>query len=241
MTSQWADRALQLYNADYAKRYRAHDDGLDDSVPYLDLVSWLQSVCGRFAGTIDALDFGCGTGRYFWSLHGVRRLVGLDASPSMLEEARHPVHGDKVTAEHVTLMQADLTTHQFPPENFDLVYSVGVLAEHVPLDESLVGRIHRWLRPDGRFAFTTVHPESPSIPRTIRRRLGRAVSRLPPLAGHRGLRDRLLSGGLYADERRIDDLLAGGFAIERLERFDSEAHLHCRCVARRLRAESDRA
>jgi len=44
----------------------------------------------------------------------------------------------------------------------------------------------------------------------------------------------LLAGGLYADEARVRELLAEGFAIESLERVESEAHLHCLCVARRV-------
>ena len=46
---------------------------------------------------IDALDLGCGTGRYFCALRGVRTLVGLDASAAMLERARHPMHEDQIT------------------------------------------------------------------------------------------------------------------------------------------------
>jgi hypothetical protein len=48
----------------------------------------------------------------------------------------------------------------------------------------------------------------------------------------RRLRRRLLDGGLYADEPRLRDLLESRFAIESLDRFVSEAHLHCLCVAR---------
>ena len=50
------------------------------------------------------------------------------------------------------------------------------------------------------------------------------------------LRERLLAGGLYADEARVEALLAGAFVIESLERMQSEAHLHCLCVARKVNA-----
>jgi hypothetical protein len=49
----------------------------------------------------------------------------------------------------------------------------------------------------------------------------------------RPFRDRLLAGGMYADESRVTDLLAPDFSIESLWRFVSEAHLHCWCVARK--------
>ena len=42
-----------------------------------------------------------------------------------------------------------------------------------------------------------------------------------------------MSGGMYADETRIQEVLTPMFAIESLERFVSEAHLHCLCVARK--------
>jgi hypothetical protein len=50
------------------------------------------------------------------------------------------------------------------------------------------------------------------------------------------IRSRLLAGGLYADEQRVTELLRGRFGIEALRRFESEAHLHCWCVARKLAA-----
>ncbi len=234
MRTEWAERAAQRYDASSARHYRAHDDRLDDSAPYTSLVHWLQSVRAAFPAPIDVLDFGCGTGRYFWAVQGVRHLVGLDASPAMLREAATPLHADRITAERITLVEGDLMTQDFAPASFDLVYAIGVLAEHVPLGPGIVDRVHRWLRNGGRFAFTTVHPDSPSVPSTVRRRLGRAVSRVIPAPGLPRLRERLLAGGLYADEPRVRSLLADRFALEGLERFESEAHLHCRCVARKF-------
>jgi SAM-dependent methyltransferase len=221
-----------VYDAAYARRYRTHDDSLDDSRPYLELAGWVQELCARFEPGVDALDLGCGTGRYFSALRGVRSLVGLDASAEMLAEAAQPIHPGRITVGEIRLVHGDLASHDFPDGSFNLVYSIGVLAEHVPLDERVVARVRRWLRPSGRFAFTTVHPDSHSIPRTIGRRAGRAALAFVPdvLAGP--LRNRLLTGGRYADERRIAELLSPSFTIESLDRFVSEAHLHCRCVAR---------
>ena len=68
---------------------------------------------------------------------------------------------------------------------------------------------------------------------TIGRTLGRLI--LPATIGppRRLLRDRLMSGGMYADETRIHELLDDGFTIESLTRMHSEAHLHCLCIARK--------
>jgi len=234
--TRWGAKATSLYDGAYAERYRSHDDRLVNSAAYHAFVAWLQRVCENWSSPFDALDLGCGTGRYFCALRGVRTLVGFDASSAMLEQARHPLHEERITADSVTLVHGDLMEQDFGAGRFDLVYSIGVLAEHVPLQPALIASIARWLRPGGRFAFSTVHPDSASVPRTPMRRLGSAVSTRLPAPLKRALRDRLLSGGLYADEARLRELLAGSFAIESLERLQSEAHLHCLCVARKASA-----
>ena len=232
-STSWADRAAALYDDQYAKRYRRRDDELEALSSNRDLLSWLGGICDRFPGPIDVLDLGCGTGRYFWGLRRVASIVGLDASAAMLDEARQPIHGDRLTAVPVILVKGDLVTHPFPPASFDLVYSIGVLAEHVPLDRVLVDRVRGWLRPGGRFAFTTVHPDSPSVPRTWPRRLAAtALTALPPVLTT-ALHRRFVAGGLYGDERWIAAILDAGFTIESLERFQSDVHLHARCVARK--------
>ena len=60
-----------------------------------------------------------------------------------------------------------------------------------------------------------------------------AQSVLPALPSwlRKPLNERLLSGGMYADEARVRELMAPAFAIESLDRLESEAHLHCLCVA----------
>jgi SAM-dependent methyltransferase len=231
--TSWAKRAEALYDEPYARRYRRHDDEFDASEPSQRFAEWLAAISSRLTPPIDVLDLGCGTGRYFWAVVGVRELVGLDASASMLVEARRPYRAAQIAAQTVTLVHDDLFAHDFPERRFDLVYSIGVLAEHVPLDATVVGRVARWLKVGGRFAFTTVHPESPSIPRTAGRTLGRLA--LPFTIGpiRRSIHARLQSSGMYADECRIRELLAGAFEIESLDRGESEAHLHCLCVARK--------
>src|SRR5262245_19280152 len=131
-TSPWAAKASALYDPAYARRYRAHDDEFDASEPCRRFAEWLQQACASLAPPIDVLDLGCGTGRYFWALTGVHELVGIDASPAMLAEARRPFNADRITAEQVTLIEGVLFLHQFEEGRFDLVYSIGVLAEHVP-------------------------------------------------------------------------------------------------------------
>ena len=230
-TGRWAERAALLYDESYARRYRDRDDQLETVASNQALIDWLGSVCDRFDRPIDVLDLGCGTGRYFWGLRKVASLTGIDASAPMLEEARHPIHADRRASVPTTLIHGDVMTHAFAAGSFDLVYSIGVLAEHLPLDQSVVNRVHTWLRPGGRFAFTTVHPESPSVPRTLPRRLASAVVAALPDATTGALHARLMAGGMYADERWISAVLGDRFTIESIERFASDVHLHGRCVA----------
>ena len=231
--SGWGHKAETLYEPAYARAYRRHDDDLDRVEAYQTFCSWLKSVCDSFDRPIDVLDLGCGTGRYFCALSHVRSLVGIDASAAMLEEAAHPVRADRITAGSILLVQGDLVNHDFGEAAFDLVYAIGVLAEHTPLTEGVVANVARWTKPAGRFAFTTVHPESASVPHTIGRTI--AMRLLPLTSGsiRRRLRERLMIGGLYADETRIREILEPAFTIESLTRVHSEAHLHGLCVARR--------
>jgi SAM-dependent methyltransferase len=231
--SEWGRKAADLYAPDYARRYREHDDQLGNVDAYLAFCGWLQEICGRFDGPIDALDLGCGTGRYFSALRSVNRLVGLDASAPMLAEAAHPVAASRISARAVELVEGDVLTYEFPTGGFDLIYSIGVLAEHTPFDERIVANAARWLRSGGRFAFTTVHPDSASIPRTVSRAVGAALAPFAAGPVRRWLRARLTAGGQYADEALIGERLGASLTIESISRQESEAHLHCLCVARK--------
>jgi len=229
--TEWGRKAANLYATDYARRYRQHDEELGHVDAYLAFCGWLRDVCGRFSRSIDALDLGCGTGRYFAALRNVNTLVGLDASGPMLAEAANPVGADQITAKTIRLVEGDALTQQFPAASFDLVYSIGVLAEHTPFDTRIVDNVWVWLRPGGRFAFTTVHPDSSSIPKTAGRTLGRLVLPLSPAPLRKWLHAKLTAGGQYADEALIVERLGSRFAVESMTRLESEAHLHCLCVA----------
>ena len=231
--TQWGTRAAELYSEAYAEAYRQHDNRRGAGTAAAGLTHWLREISEQFDAPIDVLDLGCGTGRYFAAPRNVRRLVGIDVSTPMLERACRAAAG---AGGEVTLIEGDFLIHEFPPSTFDLVYAIGVLAEHSPLDEAMVSRVQRWLRPGGRFAFTAVHPLSPSVPRTRKRRAG---ERLLPFAGlapgrlRRMLRARLMSGGLYADPERVREVVeAAGLRLESIAPFQSDVHLHVLAVAR---------
>jgi SAM-dependent methyltransferase len=233
--TRWGTRAAELYTAAYADAYRAYDDGPGAGPAVASLSNWLRTISEQFAAPIDVLDLGCGTGRYFHAATNVRRLTGIDVSRPMLERAR--LASARRAGGEVTLVEGDFLTCEFPPATFDLVYAIGVLAEHSPLDQVLVSRVKRWLRPEGRFAFTAVHPCSPSVPRTRRRRAGErllALAEHVPVRFRRMLRARLMSSGLYADPEHVREVVeAAGLQVESIAPFQSDVHLHVLAVARK--------
>ena len=94
-------------------------------------------------------------------------------------------------------------------------------------------RVKRWLTPGGRFAFTTVHPLSFSVPRTLKRRAAELMLPICQRTLRRALRARLMRDGLYADEERLSDVLRPpGSRWSRSNRIESDVHLHLMAVAR---------
>jgi SAM-dependent methyltransferase len=228
--TRWGARAADLYSDEYAERYRVADEAIRDGALVTHFSGWLGQICDRFGREIDVLDLGCGTGRYFQALRHVRRLVGVDVSRPMLERARSPIGAPRIAAE---LIEGDFLSCAVGDQPFDLVYSIGVLAEHSPFDAALAARVRGWLRPGGRFMFTAVDPLSFSVPRTIRRRVAEWLLPLSTGAVRRSLRARLMRDGLYADEERVREVLDGaGFIVESIEPYESDVHRHLMTVAR---------
>ena len=112
-----------------------------------------------------ALDLCCGTGAVLHHLtERAERLVGLDMSAGMLEEARARLPAQ------VELIRGDALD---PPAEllgaFDLVTCFGAFGHVLEADEPrLVDSVRRLLKPGGRFVFVTTEPGG--------RRVGRAAA-----------------------------------------------------------------
>ena len=104
----------------------------------------------------DGLDVCCGTGAALLELarHARHRVVGLDFSQGMLDEARRRADASSVAA-HVELVRGDALAMPFDSE-FDVVTSVGAFGHVLREDEPrFLAGIHRALRPGGQFVFVT--------------------------------------------------------------------------------------
>jgi trans-aconitate 2-methyltransferase len=111
--------------------------------PFDDLVSLVQPTPGG-----SAVDLGCGTGELTAELHrrlGAARTVGIDSSPSMLEQAAaHAGAG-------VSFQLGDLATWT-PAAPVDVIFANASL-QWVPDHRELLASLVRSLAPEGQLAF----------------------------------------------------------------------------------------
>jgi SAM-dependent methyltransferase len=200
-------------------------------------------VSAGFGRKIDVLDAGCGTGRYFHCLCNVRRLVGIDLSPHMLDEARKPVKGNELDIEEIELKCGDVCSLELTGQAFDFIYSIGVVGEYAPIDHALLDKLFNLLRPNGKLLFTAVDiysrfqmPENQ--PTSPTRRLLRKAFPLLPSLGKRSL-NRAYSS-LYVTDRELAVLLRGSqfatFSISRYEHPSGWQGIHLDCLAERAGA-----
>jgi ubiquinone/menaquinone biosynthesis C-methylase UbiE len=93
-----------------------------------------------------ALDAGTGTGALAFALSTlVREVVGVDAVPELLDEARKRIERHP----NVTLVEGDVTALPFDDDEFDLAGSLNTL-HHVSRPELAVAELARVTRPGGQ-------------------------------------------------------------------------------------------
>ncbi len=98
------------------------------------------------------LDTGCGTGNFLVELSGLAgRLVGLDSSAGMLEQASRK----KIAAD---LVRADALSMPFADSVFDAAYCIQVL-HHIPDKTRFFSEVRRVLKRRGRFVIQTCSHE----------------------------------------------------------------------------------
>ncbi|MCC6628573.1 MAG: methyltransferase domain-containing protein [Chloroflexi bacterium] len=110
---------------------------------------WLMALLAGLPSTATVLDLGCGAGLPVTRWLAERAAVtGVDVSAAQLALAARHVPGAR-------FLQADMTAVDVVSASVDAVVALWSII-HVPRGEqaALVGRIHDWLRPGGRFLAT---------------------------------------------------------------------------------------
>jgi ubiquinone/menaquinone biosynthesis C-methylase UbiE len=219
-------------------QYRAGDERSASHGSRQHYCGILRELSAGFGHKINVLDVGCGTGRYFHCLHKVKRLVGIDFSLHMLEQARSPVHSNELDIEKIELLCADVGSLELTDESFDFIYSIGVVGEYAPLNNLLLDKLYRLLAPKGKLFFTAVDvhsrlqmPEGTEASLT-RRVLRKAFPLLPSFA--KKSVNRALSS-FYVTDRELTRLQRGSqfatFSFSRYEHPSGWMGTHLDCLA----------
>ncbi len=112
-----------------------------------------------------ALDACCGTGAGMRQLRKVatERVVGVDLSQGMLDEAKRRLEGSPGEAE-LDFVQGDALALEFE-EEFDVAISVGAFGHILePDQDDFISGIRRALKPGGRFVFVSRAMPTPAEP-----------------------------------------------------------------------------
>lgn len=151
-----ASRLGELLRQQYAAQacqYRAHDEVHITGADHYRVCSKLAALCLKYRDPVHVVDLGCGAGRHFHCLKNVAFLTAIDVSQEMLNEAKCPVRADILDISCVRYTCADLYTVELPPNEFHLVYCIGVFGNGCALKPPLAQKILASLRPGGTFFF----------------------------------------------------------------------------------------
>lgn len=152
-------------------RYRLDDEIEVRTEHHRKLARTLKEICLSFPHSIQVLDVGCGTGRYFHCLGNVNRLVGLDVSEDMLAAAKSPVLGDSIAALQIELIRGNAYLTTFPPASFDFIYCLGMFGYGCPVTPDICDRFHHWLKAGGKLFFNMVDSAGLPLCHRFRQRL----------------------------------------------------------------------
>src|SRR5216683_2608576 len=189
-------------------------EGLDGAPEWPNLRGLLPDLHG-----LAVLDLGCGFGWFCrWARQqGAARLLGIDVSEKMLEQAA-AVTRDAA----ITYTRADMEQLELPPDSFNLVYS-SLALHYVENLNRLISAVYRSLVPGGSFVFSVEHPifTAPAEPGWSLNSAGRKIWPVDGYLDEGSRSTDWLTKGVIKQHRTlatyINMLVRVGFAIRRVE------------------------
>ena len=157
-------------NGRYGDEVFAHErsderDRLDALTRSLDEITFARLDALPIRPDSRCLDIGAGTGTVSVSLAdraASGHVIALDRSTALL---------DPHARENLEVMEADITTVEFPPGSFDVIHARLVL-QHLPERAEVIRRAVSWLAPGGWILLGEgVDPLSATSPHSLYRRL----------------------------------------------------------------------
>jgi ubiquinone/menaquinone biosynthesis C-methylase UbiE len=111
----------------------------------------------RPARDMSVMDYGCGTGLLsLFLLPHVRRVVGADSSPGMLDVLRGKLAQDGI--ENMEVIRLDLEHDRLPPERFHMIVTSMTL-HHIASTDSVLRAFHELLLPGGTLCIADLDTE----------------------------------------------------------------------------------
>lgn len=158
-----------------ASKYRTDDEIEITTEHHRRLSNILTVMSASFGRPITVLEAGCGTGRYFHCLSNVGHLVGVDLSEEMLQVAREPVRSQEISIGSIDLRCENIYFAKFPPESFNMIYSLGMFGNGCPVTSEVCNHFYDWLKPGGKLFFNAIGTGTLSLRRRARQSVRKLI------------------------------------------------------------------
>ena len=155
-----SDRVVKnIYTKEKSVDYLNYDIAFKQTDSFKEYHKYINDICNLFEDKIDALDLGCGTGRYFSCLSNVNILTGVDLSEHMLATIKFPSSELKGMSK-MKLICKSIHDCAFEENTFNFIYSIGLFGACTPITTDLLNKVDVWLKDQGQLFMTVVDKSS---------------------------------------------------------------------------------